>query len=104
MFNKWLKQLTTALLVIIMTGCASDSLEQMIPADATGVVSIDVPEILKKAKMLDDGKIVLPKSLRQAIDDNDTSPMCIVMSDLPQMGIDIDAKAYAFSRSRPSAV
>ena len=96
MLNKWLKYLSTALLAIAMAGCSSDSLEQMIPADATGVVSIDVPEILKKAKMVDDGKIVLPKTLRQAIDDNDTSPMCIVMSDLPQMGIDIDSKAYAF--------
>ena len=68
----------------------------MIPADATGVVSVDVPEILKKAKMLDDGKIVLPESLQQVIDENDTSPLCIMLNDLPQMGIDTDSKAYAF--------
>ncbi len=96
MFNKWLKYLSAAMLALALAGCTSDSLEQMIPADATGVVSIDVPEILKKAKMLDDGKIVLPKTLQQVIDDNDSSPMCIVMNDLPQMGIDTDSKAYAF--------
>ena len=79
-----------------MSACASDSLEKMIPADATGVVSLDVPEILKKAKMIEGGKIVLPKSLRQAIDDNDTSPLCILLSDLPQMGLNTDSKAYAF--------
>ena len=93
---RWLKCITALLLVILMTGCASDSLEKMIPADATGVVGIDVPEILKQAGMLDDGKIVLPKSLRQAVDDNDTSPLSILLSDLPQMGIDSDNKAYAF--------
>ena len=88
--------MSVVLLVLLMTGCASDSLEKMIPADATGVVSLDVPVILKRAKMLDDGKVVLPESLRQAIDENDTSPLSIVISDLPQMGIDTDSKAYTF--------
>ena len=96
MFNKWLKKLFIGLLCLVLTGCAGDSLEKVIPADATGAVSIDVHEILKKAKMLDDDKVVLPKSLQQVIDDNDTSPLCMMLSDLPQMGIDTDAKAYAF--------
>jgi hypothetical protein len=97
MLNRWLKNVAAvALLVLLMTGCASDGLEKMIPADATGVVSLDVPHILKKAGLLDDGKIVLPKSLRQTVDENDTSPLCILLSDLPQMGIDTDSKAYAF--------
>lgn len=93
---RWLKFLSLALLVFLMTGCASDSLEKMIPADATGVVSFDVPEILKQAGMLDDDRIVLPKSLQQVVDDNDTSPLCILLNDLPQMGIDTDSKAYVF--------
>ena len=96
MFTRWLKNLSIASLLLILAGCAGNNLEKMIPADATGVVSIDVPQILKKAKMLDDGDIVLPKSLTEVIDNNDTSPLCIVMSDLPQMGIDTDSKAYAF--------
>ena len=96
MFTRWLKNLSIASLLLILAGCAGNNLEKMIPADATGVVSIDVPQILKKAKMLDDGDIVLPKSLTEVIDNNDSSPLCIVMSDLPQMGIDTDSKAYAF--------
>ena len=93
---RWMKCLSMALFVFLMTGCASDSLEKMIPADATGVVCLDVPEILDQADMIDNGKIVLPQSLQQTIDDNDTSPLCILLSDLPQMGINTDSKAYAF--------
>ena len=96
MFMRWMKCLSVALLVLLMTGCASDSLEKMIPADAMGVVCLDVPEILDKADMIDNGKIVLPQSLQQTVDENDTSPLCILLSDLPQMGIDTGSKAYAF--------
>ena len=96
MVMKWLKHLSIALLVLLMTGCVSDNLEKMIPADATGVVSIDVPVILKEAGLIQDDKIVLPQTLQQAIDDNDTSPLCIIFSDLPQMGLNADDKAYVF--------
>ena len=83
-------------MVLMLAGCAGDSLEKMIPADATGVVSLDVPQILKKAGMIDGDNIVLPKSLRQVIDGNDTSPLCVLLSDLPQMGLNTDSKAYAY--------
>lgn len=97
MLVRWLKNLSLmALLVLVMSGCASDSLEKMIPADATGVVSIDVPVILKSAGLLKGDDIVLPESLQQVIDENDTSPLCVLLSDLPQLGIDADSKAYAF--------
>jgi hypothetical protein len=96
MRKRFLKYLSATLFLFILTGCASDSLEKMIPADATGVISLDVPAVLKTAGMLDDGNVVLPKPLRQVIDDNDTSPLCILLNDLPQLGIDTDSKAYAF--------
>ena len=95
MFNKWLKKLSIVLL-LTLTGCAGNDLEKIIPADATGAVSIDVHEILKKSQMLDDGKVILPKSLQEVIDENDTSPLCIMLSDLPQIGLNTDSKAYAF--------
>lgn len=98
-----MKCISALLLLLLMAGCASDSLEKMIPADATGVVSFDVPVILKKAKMLNDGKVVLPKSLRQTIDDNDSSPLCVLLSDLPQLGLDTDSKAFAFFTSKTFA-
>jgi hypothetical protein len=91
-----MKYLSAALLLFLLTGCAGDNLEKMIPADATGVVSIDVPRILKNAGMIDDDKIVIPSSLREVVDNNDTSPLCVLMSDLPQLGLDVDNKAYAF--------
>lgn len=91
-----LRFLVAAWTMLLLAGCASDGLEKMIPADATGVVCFDVPEILKKAGMMDDGKIVLPGSLQQVIDDNDVSPLCILLSDLPQLGLDTDSKAYAY--------
>ena len=93
---RWLKIYSLALLLVLMAGCAGDNLEKMIPADATGVVSIDVHDILKKAGMLDDEGIVLPQSLKQVLDENDTSPLCILFNDLPQLGIDTDSKAYVF--------
>ena len=91
-----LKYLAVAALMLMLAGCAGDSLEKMIPADATGVVSLDVPQILKKAGMVDGDNIVLPKSLQQVIDGNDTSPLCVLLSDLPQMGLNTDSKAYAY--------
>ncbi len=96
MFMRWLKIAMALSVLLVVTSCASDSLEKMIPADATGVVSLDVHDILKQAGMLDDDKIVLPQSLQQVVDDNDTSPLCVLLNDLPQMGIDTDSKAYAF--------
>ncbi len=96
MMKRWLKKLSMALFLLVLTGCASDNLEKMIPADATGVVCFDVPEILKNSGLVDDDKIVLPQSLQQVIDNNDTSPLCILLSDLPQLGINTDSKAYMF--------
>ncbi len=96
MITRWMKYLSVALLLCLMTGCASDNLEKMIPADATGVVSIDVSRVLKNAGMVEDDRIVIPSSLQEVIDNNDTSPLCILLSDLPQLGLDVDNKAYAF--------
>ena len=93
---RWLKLMSLALFALVLTGCAGDDLEKMIPADSTGVVSFDVPEILEKAGMVDGDKIVLPQSLQQVIDDNDTSPLCILFSDLPQLGLNTDSKAYMY--------
>lgn len=88
--------MSLALFTLVLTGCAGDDLEKMIPADSTGVVSFDVPEILEKAGMVDGDKIVLPQSLQQVVDDNDTSPLCILFSDLPQLGLNTDSKAYMY--------
>ena len=80
--KKWMKNVSMAIILLHLAGCTSDNLEKMVPADATGVICIDVPEILENAGMLKGGNIVLPKTLKQAIDENDTSPLCILMADL----------------------
>ena len=48
-------------------------LEKMIPSDATGVISIDVPQILNKASFIADGKLQVPADLRTIIDENDAN-------------------------------
>lgn len=93
---KWLKGLLALALVLLMAACSDSSLEKMIPADATGVVSLDIPEILEQAGMIDDGEVVLPASLQQVIDENDTSPLCVLLSDLPRLGLDTGEKAYVY--------
>lgn len=95
MLLRWLKGLSIAL-VMLLTACSQSGLEKMIPADATGVVSLDVPEILKQVGMVDGDKIILPERLQQVVDENDTSPLCILLSDLPQLGLDKDENAYVF--------
>ena len=85
-----------SLLLTTACGNMNDDLERMIPADATGVVSINMPEILEKTQLMNDGRIVLPASLQAVIDQNDAAPLCQFFTDLPVMGIDTKSKAYAF--------
>ncbi|MBR1804563.1 MAG: DUF4836 family protein, partial [Muribaculaceae bacterium] len=59
-------------------------------------VSIDVPGILKKAQLLQDGDITIPAELQQVMDENDAAVLCQTLTDLPVMGIDTDSKAFAF--------
>ncbi|MBO7609363.1 MAG: DUF4836 family protein [Muribaculaceae bacterium] len=95
---KKLYLLVTLLSLLLTTACSNvnENLEQMIPADATGVVSINMPEILKKAQLQDGDRIVLPAGLQAVIDENDAAPLCQLLTDLPVMGIDTKSKAYAF--------
>jgi len=85
-------------ILALMSACndVNSNIEKMIPTDATGVVCIDVPQILKSGGLLDGGKIVLPRELQDAIDNNDHAAMSIVLTDLPQLGLNTDSKAYAF--------
>ena len=95
---KKLKYFAAVLVALLVTACGSknESLEKMIPADATGVVSIDVPSILKKAQLLQDGDITIPAELQQVMDENDAAVLCQSITDLPVMGIDTGSKAFAF--------
>ena len=95
---KELKFFVATLLLVALAACSSrnENLERMIPADATGVVCFDTPEILKCSQMLSDDKITIPAALQTVIDANDASPLCQVLTDLPVLGLDTGSKAYMF--------
>lgn len=95
---KELRYCAVALIALLLSACGSvnESLEKMIPADATGVVSIDVPGILTKAQLLNDGEVSIPAELQEVIDGNDAAALCKVLTDLPVLGIDTNSKAFAF--------
>lgn len=75
----------------------NDDLIKIIPSDAAGVVSIDLPTILEKGTMVtDQGNFQLPQEVTRVMDNNDSSPLCQLLTDLPVMGIDPKCKVYAF--------
>lgn len=95
----------SVLLLVLLCGCSSvnESVERMIPADATGVVSIDVPAIVKKAQLAGDEGIALPADLTAVMDSNDGSALCQALTDLPLLGINAEAKAFAFFTNKTFA-
>ena len=90
--------LTFVITLLLLASCSSvnDNLEKMIPADALGVVSINVPDILKKTGINDDGNLVIPEAVKPVIDENDASTLSTLVTDLPYMGLNTDSKAFAF--------
>lgn len=93
-----LKESVVLLLLLVVTACGNmnESLEHMIPADATGVVCFDMPQILKESQLLSGDKISIPASLQTVVDDNDDALLCKALTDLPVLGLDTRSKAYAF--------
>lgn len=90
------------LIVLLMSSCSgmNDRMEKMIPADATGVLVIDLPSILSKAKITDGERVLLPQSLQTLIDQNDNQAFCGILNDLPVMGLDTESKVYAFTSEK----
>lgn len=85
------------LILALATSCSDNkNMEKMIPADATGVICVKVPNFIKKARLDKGGDCVLPDQLKQVIDQNDGSLMSEVMSDLPKSGLDFGDNIYVF--------
>lgn len=96
---KIIRYMACALVALILASCnnTNENLEKVIPADAAGVISIDLSNIAEKGKLInDDNKFEAPASLSEIIDANDVSPLCQMLVDFPVMGINFDSKAYAF--------
>ena len=84
------------MLLLASCGSVNDNLEKMIPHDALGVVSVNLPDILGKAGISHDGRLELPEALRPIVDQNDASPLCTLLTDLPYLGLNTDARAFAY--------
>ncbi len=90
--------------MVCLQGCTGSSeLEQMIPSDAIGVMVVDVPAIVDNAGLQAEGKLSLPESLRQVLDESEGSALATVLTDLPRLGLDLDAKAYGFMTEKTYA-
>lgn len=92
---KWISGL---MLLLMAASCvnANKNMEEMIPADATGVVSVRLHEILEKAGMLSDDKITIPSELQNVIDAHEGSVTGRVLESLPVSGLDLDCNLYFF--------
>ena len=82
----------------LMVSCNStdENLRAMVPDDAVGVVSIDLPKILDKARMIDQGNVVVPQDLKKVIEESDPTLLGDLIDNLPASGIDINSKCYVF--------
>lgn len=91
--------LTAALLVVAMLASCTGKdkkMQEMIPADAVGVMCFDMPAILEKAGIKQGGDLVIPADLKKIVEANEDAPLCQVLKDLPTNGIDADHKVYVF--------
>jgi len=87
---------TALFLTLVACGNMNDRLERMIPADATGAISIDVPQLVDKAGIRKDDRIVIPAELESILDANDRSRLCQIITDLPVSGINTDCRAFVY--------
>ncbi len=92
------KHIVLLAMVAIMAACSgvNEDLQKAIPADAAGVVCVDINSVLTKSTVLTDGKIAIPSQLQAVVDDNDASPLNQLLNNLPVMGINTDSKVYIF--------
>lgn len=95
---KIFKHIAFFVFILILASCSNvnDDLEKVVPSDAAGVVTVNVKSVLTKSGIGNDGDIVLPGALKSIIDDNDESPLCQLLTDLPVMGVNTDSKVYAY--------
>lgn len=96
----YIRIITCLVIAFLFASCSNtnEQLEKIIPIDAVGVISVDVPHILKKGNLInDDGGVTLPESLNVIIDNNDGSYLCQLLTDVPVMGINSDSRIYVFS-------
>lgn len=96
---KIVRLIAFSLVFSLLVSCSDKNKEllKVIPGDAVGVASIDLPGIMKKSGMInDDDQFKMPPELQKIVDDNDASGLCQMLNDLPVMGLDPECKVYTF--------
>ncbi len=88
-------------LVVCAVSCSDTDtdLKKLIPADAVGVMSLDVRSVLAMADISPEAP-KLPATLKSIVRENDQSPLCQVLSRLPNMGLNCRARLFAYMPSR----
>lgn len=85
-----------ALLVMVACSSTDENLRAMIPDDAVGVISIDVPSVMAKAGIVNGDSVVVPAELKKLIDEADPTVQGDILYNLPHSGIDFASKCYIF--------
>ena len=83
---------------------SDSSLEQMIPADATAILRLDVPTMVKAAGLTDEAEI--QRAMQQLSDNaaDDDSPLVQLLTDLPVLGLDFHSSAYVFTTDKTFSI
>lgn len=90
--------LAAVIVMALASACSStnDKLESCVPADAIGVVKIDVPQLLEASGINSNGTIAIPDDLKEVIDNGDDRLLTHLLRHLPKAGINTDANAYMY--------
>ncbi|MGM9802550.1 MAG: DUF4836 family protein [Muribaculaceae bacterium] len=82
----------------LMASCSNknEHLENLIPADAAGVVCVNMPNVLEKSGIKSGDDLVVPDQLKAVIKANDDQEFGQMIKNLPAIGIEIKEKAYVY--------
>lgn len=97
-----MKIIKFCLMLLMMLGLFACSdinkdLEEMIPADSRGVVSINIKNVIEKGQMTDeDGNFTIPQHLKDIINSNESSPFAETLTLIKKINVNTDANIYCF--------
>lgn len=96
---KIIKICFSIILMLCVVSCSKidENLEKMIPSDSYGVVRINVNSLLEKGHLTDeDQNISIPQSLKDVVNEHDSSPFSKAIELGKKIGINTDGSIYCF--------
>ena len=103
-----IKILWTCAVMVALCACdnTESRLEKLVPADACGVVRIDVPSIVDKAGLANEGDIILDDELLDITTNNYDNLVSRLVRLWASGGIDVDVPTYLYfdNRNKPVAL